>query len=416
MHGCENPLLFLAVWLHLCLRKDQPLNVEPLYEAILHACLRLWMHRGQRLGVLGGAGFAGPRQIHTSVSMRVPFIPNADPHFEIPLGNAIASAISPVSVLHYSVVADRLELSVGCPSSSQTALADLVSTFRSAVVDINHLVQRRSTCPDSPHLPCFQIPGCRNSGPVHPPRSPVKKTTCFLHPPCSCHFHSWPLHPCSLCHAIILYRPPDVRDVRPPFFVDCLQDGMILISLRRFNLPIKRDHFISDLLWSFPPLAVFLMCLCLSRPPLYQNITDHLNPFWWDHYRERFVASLLFPNLPRPPLSSSFPLNGSSYPIIHLRPLSPLLVICSGVDRPRKQTPWELSGLCSFISQHNAAQIFALWFTFLIICKPWFDKKPIAQSHLSSLWSCLARHLLKTCKCEDFPISSLETTKKDIQF
>lgn len=50
MHGRETRWLFLAVWLRLCLRKDQPLYVEPLYEAILHACLRLKTHRGRRLG------------------------------------------------------------------------------------------------------------------------------------------------------------------------------------------------------------------------------------------------------------------------------------------------------------------------------------------------------------------------------
>lgn len=172
------------------------------------------------------------------------FICDADPQFEIPLGNAIASAVSPVSVLHYSIVADRLELSVGCPSSSQTALADLVSTFRSAVVDINHLVQRRSNCPDSPHLPCIRIPGRRYSGPVTPP--PVKANYLFSASPL---FLSFSIMAFASLLSLSCDHPLSApRCARPPFFMDCLQDDMILISLRRFNLPIKRDHFISNLL------------------------------------------------------------------------------------------------------------------------------------------------------------------------
>lgn len=249
----------------------------------------------------GGGGLASPCQIHTFVSIRVPFIPNTASHLEIPLGNAISSAISPVSVVYYNIVAGRQELSVACPkSSSQTVLTDLASTFRSTVVDINHLVQRRSACPNSPQLPCFRIPGRRNSGLVRPP---VRGNYLFSASPLFLSFSIMAFASLLSLSCDHPYRPSDVHDVQRPFLADCLQNGMSLISLRRFNLPIKRDHFISDLLWSFPLLAVFLMCLCLSRPPLYQNITDHLNPFWWDHYRERFVASLLFPNLtPSSPL------------------------------------------------------------------------------------------------------------------
>lgn len=150
-----------------------------------------------------------------------------------------------MSVVYYNIVAWRQERSVACPkSSSQTVLADLVSTFRSAVVDINHLVQRRSASPNSPHLPCFRIPGRRNSGLVRPP---VRGNYLFSASPLFLSFSIMAFASLLSLSGDLPYRPSDVHDVRA-FLVDCLQDGMILISLCRFNLPIKRDHFISDLL------------------------------------------------------------------------------------------------------------------------------------------------------------------------
>lgn len=139
------------------------------------------------------------------------------------------------------MLAGRQGLSVGCPeSSSQTVLADLVSTFRIAVVDINHLVQHSSTCPNSPQLPCIQIPERR---------SPLERKLLVLCIPLVLVLFNHGLCiAAALCRAIILYHPSDGHDVRRPFLAYCLQDSMILISPRRFNLPIKRNHFISDLL------------------------------------------------------------------------------------------------------------------------------------------------------------------------
>lgn len=60
-----------------------------------------------------------------------------------------------------------------------------------------------------------------------------------------------------------------------PFLVNCLQDGMILISLHHFNLSTKKDHFISALLWS-PPFWLYSWCVCASYSPF---VSEHHRSF-----------------------------------------------------------------------------------------------------------------------------------------
>lgn len=133
-----------------------------------------------------------------------------------------------------------------------------------------------------------------------------------------------------------------------PYITLTFQQKEIISFLPCFDLPLSG---------CIPDVSVLLTA------PLYQNITDHLNPFWRNHYWERFVASFPFPNIPYPPLSSPFPLNGSSYPIIHLRPLSPPLMIRSCIYFLGKWTPRELRGHCSFMNQ-QCGSILALWLAF----------------------------------------------------
>lgn len=100
---------------------------------------------------------AGPCQIYTSVSVRVPFIPNAAYQFEIPLREDTSEEIAFLSVLYDNIVAGRQELSVGCPKKfiSDCALCSCLYIF-CAVVDINH------SSPAPLHLPKFSTP------PMHP--------------------------------------------------------------------------------------------------------------------------------------------------------------------------------------------------------------------------------------------------------
>lgn len=212
--------------------------------------------------------------------------------------NAIASAVSSVSVLYYIIAAGRQELSVVRPKKfiSDWARIFCLNIF-CAVVDINH------SSPALSHLPKFSPPPMHlHSRPrvLHIPHERkllVLNITLVL---------AFSFIACALMLFVIRLSfiiPQMCLTCGGLFLVDWLQDGMILISLRRFNLPIKRDHFISDMLWSFPPLAVFMMCLCLLRP-----LCIRTSQIIWTHFGGIIIEEDLWPLFffqisPHPPLS-----------------------------------------------------------------------------------------------------------------